>query len=183
MLCTPSTSCSKHFSGCCQLNNQRKTSRTICNISQLLFPRLFPCLSLLRLSIPHSFVMSSNVHPNCATSFLALCPPAIWSEKGQCNSVPAPNEYISSSPSSPPLQNSTSFTTDAPKVVLLTSSRLALKFFCFRIKYVKKYFVTYFQKLVVAKSRPKASGNKPWITRHRFSAHGPQFAPLIGRQQ
>ena len=77
--------------------------------------------------------MSSNVHPNHATSFLALCAPAIWSGKGQCNSVPAPNEYISSSPSSPPLQNSTSFTTDTTEVVLLTSSRLALKFSCLPI--------------------------------------------------
>ena len=43
--------------------------------------------------------------------------------------------------------------------------------------------MTYFQKPVVVKSRPKASGIKPWITRHRFSALGPLVAPLIGRQQ
>ena len=130
VLCTPSTLCSKRFSGCCYLNNRRKTARTICNISQLLFPFLFPCFSLLRLPIPLSLVMSSNVLPNCATSFLALCAPAIWSGKGQCNSAPAANECISSSPSSFALQNSTSFTTDTPKVVFLTSSRLALKFSC-----------------------------------------------------
>ena len=65
----------------------KKTTRTICNISQLLFLLLFPCLSLSRLLIPLSLVMSSNVHPNCATSFLALFAPAIWPGKGQCNSV------------------------------------------------------------------------------------------------
>ena len=111
----------------------KKNSPHYLNISKLLFPLLFPCLSLSRLPIPLSLVMSRNVHPNCATSFLALCASAIWSGKGQYNSVAAANEYISSLPSSPPLQNSTSFTTDTPKVVLLTSSRLALKFSCLPI--------------------------------------------------
>ena len=77
--------------------------------------------------------MSSNVYPNCATSFLALCAPAIWSGKGQCNSVSGTNEYILSSTSSPFLQNSTSFTADTSKVVFLTTSRLALKFSCLPI--------------------------------------------------
>ena len=53
----------------------------------------------------------------------------------------------------------------------------------FRKEYITKCFVAYFQKPVVVKSRPKASGIKPWITRHVFSALGPLFAPLMSQQQ